>query len=98
MEYRVFLEKLIVAELVKKFPTFMKPTGLAPCSVVTNLGQMNPICIDRAYFFLSFLLLSSFPFSFPFYFPSFPSIFFHPSSLFFYSVLVPFLFSISLSF
>jgi len=32
MDIRIVLEKLVVTQLVKKFPTFMQPEGSLECS------------------------------------------------------------------
>jgi hypothetical protein len=62
---RVIFKKLIVIQLVTKFPALMEPEGLLnlvhkspPLDPI--LGQMNPVHIIIRYFFKIHLILSSY--------------------------------------
>jgi hypothetical protein len=55
----ILLEKLIIAQLVKKFPPFMEPEVSSLCSQEPILSQMNPVHILTQYLLISPLILSS---------------------------------------
>jgi hypothetical protein len=64
---RVLLEKLIVAQQVKKFPTFMEPKHTSPIHnsllLYPILSQLNPVHTFTPYFFKIYIniFLTSMP-------------------------------------